>query len=427
MESNRRQAYRRSEDLRLQKHEHQFEAAQRLCQSFFNQYHLDDLIARVLHVALDATGGDSGSILLADSDTQRLVFRHVVGNRAAILQGTSFPWDQGIAGAVYRSGRPEVVPDAKKDPRHFAEVDRLAHYETRDMITVPLKKWDGDPIGVLNVLNKQDGPLNADDLGLLTIIAAFAALAIQQAQTFEQAKKAEVVDLLGNIGHDLKNMMQPLVSATDLLDGEIGEVFGRLTRKDLEASQQSRRLCDEMLTMVRHTSRRIQDRVKQIADCVKGLSSPPQFKPVNIAGVVDSVLKTLLLLAQEKTISLQTHGLADLPTVLADEHRLFNAFYNLVNNAIPEVPKGGSIFVRGRHEPADRSVLIDVADTGCGMPPEIRDVLFTGRVVTTKKGGTGLGTKIVKDVVDAHKGKIWVESTVGAGSTFHIQLPLDPR
>jgi signal transduction histidine kinase len=61
------------------------------------------------------------------------------------------------------------------------------------------------------------------------------------------------------------------------------------------------------------------------------------------------------------------------------------------------------------------------------MPPEIRESLFSARAVSTKKGGTGLGTKIVKDVIDAHKGKIWVESETGVGTTFHFRLPLNPE
>ena len=60
------------------------------------------------------------------------------------------------------------------------------------------------------------------------------------------------------------------------------------------------------------------------------------------------------------------------------------------------------------------------------MPHEIRDRFFSAKTVSTKKGGTGLGTKIVKNVVDAHKGKIWVESEPGVGTTFHIRFPLDP-
>jgi signal transduction histidine kinase len=60
------------------------------------------------------------------------------------------------------------------------------------------------------------------------------------------------------------------------------------------------------------------------------------------------------------------------------------------------------------------------------MPPEIRDRLFTKHVKSTKQGGTGLGSKIVKDVVDAHGGTIWVESELGAGTKIHIRLPHAP-
>ena len=67
-----------------------------------------------------------------------------------------------------------------------------------------------------------------------------------------------------------------------------------------------------------------------------------------------------------------------------------------------------------------------MADRGRGMPPKIRDRLFSAKAISTKKGGTGLGTKIVKDVVDAHKGKIWVESEPGLGTTFQLRFPLDP-
>jgi signal transduction histidine kinase len=109
---------------------------------------------------------------------------------------------------------------------------------------------------------------------------------------------------------------------------------------------------------------------------------------------------------------------------MADEQRLYNAFYNLLNNAIPEVPEGGSITIHGQADPMTKAVIISVSDTGRGMPPEIRESLFTSRAISRKPGGTGLGTKIVKDVVDAHGGTITVESEEGAGTVFHIRLPI---
>ena len=165
--------------------------------------------------------------------------------------------------------------------------------------------------------------------------------------------------------------------------------------------------------------------MREIADSVKGLSTLPKFAPCHAAEVVGSVFQTLRLSAEQQGVALRTEGLEALPTIHADEGRLFNAFYNLVNNAIPEVPPGGSVTVRGRVELDGKAVVVAVADTGRGMSPDVRESLFTYRAVSRKAGGTGLGTKIVKDVVDAHGGRIEVESEVGKGTTFHLTLPIE--
>jgi len=122
---------------------------------------------------------------------------------------------------------------------------------------------------------------------------------------------------------------------------------------------------------------------------------------------------------------LQAEQLSTLPPIMADESRLFNAIYNLVNNAIPEVPRGGSVTVRGSIDPPGKLVTLSVVDTGRGMSPEVRESLFTYRATSRKHGGTGLGTKIVKDAVDAHGGRISVESEPGVGTAFHITLPVE--
>jgi signal transduction histidine kinase len=104
--------------------------------------------------------------------------------------------------------------------------------------------------------------------------------------------------------------------------------------------------------------------------------------------------------------------------------------YNLVNNAIPETPSGGKVSISTYAVPHGEwpeaaLVGIEVADTGRGMPPEVKDKLFTDNAISTKPGGTGLGTRIVKNVVDVHHGTIGVESELGAGTTFKIKLPLN--
>jgi len=178
--------------------------------------------------------------------------------------------------------------------------------------------------------------------------------------------------------------------------------------------------------MFNNSSRRIQDRVKEIADCVKGLSAPPEFAPCRLERIVKEVMETMSWWADQQGVTIQTSALDQLPEIVADERRLFNALYNLINNAIPEVPRGGQIKIAAKEEPVGVSIHITVADTGKGMAPEIRDSLFTSAAKSRKRGGTGLGTKIVKDVVDAHNGTISVESQLGIGTTVHIYLPLRP-
>jgi len=105
-----------------------------------------------------------------------------------VFRGTAIPWDQGVAGQVFHSKEPALICDVKKRGHHFAGIDDATGYITRDMISIPLKRWKGEPIGVLNVLNKREGTLDESDLALLMIVSAFAALAIEQARLFDEAK-----------------------------------------------------------------------------------------------------------------------------------------------------------------------------------------------------------------------------------------------
>ena len=403
----------------------QLAAVERISHTLFHTIDLDALVETTLHIALEEVGAEAGSILLADHEKEQLIFQYSIGDKP-VPRGTVIAWDKGISGAVFQSGEARITNQVNQDATHLRFIDQTTGLVTRDMITLPLRRWGGEPIGVLNVLNKRNGQLTEQDLGLLTIISAFAALAIQQAKQFEDAKKAKVVTLLGDIGHDLKNLLTPVCAGIKLLRGEVTELFGGMSSAELSEKKVNKEICDEAGEMAQNGIQRLHDRVKEMADCVKGLSSPPNFALCAVGLVILEVFHTLQGLAREQQITLRTDGLESLPEFHADERRLYNAFYNLLNHAIPETPQGGSITVRGHLDRDTGGIALAVADTGRGMPPEIRDRLFSARAVSTKKGGTGLGTKIVKDVVDAHRGKIWVDSEPGVGTTFHLRFPLDP-
>ena len=209
-----------------------------------------------------------------------------------------------------------------------------------------------------------------------------------------------------------------------LLKDELDEQFPQIIKTKTTGAEISYANSLDLVKMIVTNAKRIQDRVREIADAVKGVTSPPHFAPCQINNIVEDVYETLRTYAAEKGIALHKSNLENLPLLEGDERRLFNALYNLVNNAIPEIPKGGSVTVRGKTGEQTETIDFEVTDTGRGMPAEVRDRLFTSQTISTKKTGTGLGTKIVKDVIVIHHGNIRVESKEGKGTTFHIQLPI---
>ena len=422
---DRRESARRYRDRRLLRYEREFQAAVRITGALFEHLALDELVVKALQIAIEVANAECGSILLADHDSEQLIFHHSIGI-SSVPSGTAIPWDKGLAGTVFQSGDPIVIADAQKDPRHLESIDKLTGYSTRDLITLPLKRWEGDPIGVLQVMNKREGVLNGEDLEILTIISAITASSIERARLYQEARLAEVVRLLGDIGHDIKNLLMPVVCGAELVQSDLHDLAKDAVKRGDQRANECVDRCEEVVRMVNNSSRRIQDRVKEIADCVKGLVAPPDFAPCRLEHIVKEVMGTVNWWANQQGVTIQTSALDQLPEIIADERRLFNALYNLINNAIPEVARGGHIKIAAKEEPVGVSIHVTVADTGKGMPPEIRDTLFTPAAKSRKRGGTGLGTKIIKDVVDAHSGKISVESQLGVGTTFHIYLPLRP-
>jgi signal transduction histidine kinase len=306
-----------------------------------------------------------------------------------------------------------------------ASMPRLSGIEVLKRIK---QRWPGLPVIILTAYGSIRLAVEAMKEGAVDFITkpfepgqldAVVAAALERTEL-----KGEMTRLLGEVSHDVKNLLMPLVTGTDLLAEEIEDLFRRMPVMDHAKAEESHFVCEEVIQMLRNTSQRIQSRMKGIADYVAITRAPQVFESCRLATVIDSVAKSVHVLLKQKRIALHKEGLDALPLIMADENRLYSAFYNLVHNAIPEVPAGGSITICGQHDPARESVVLTVHDTGKGMPQEVRESLFTNRVVSRKVGGTGLGTKIVKDVVDGHSGQITVESQEGKGTTFTVSLPI---
>ncbi|MGH7258865.1 MAG: ATP-binding protein [Nitrospiraceae bacterium] len=333
----------------------------------------------------------------------------------------------GLIGHVWASGSPIWIPDVARDP-NFRRASMAARVGLHSAVAFPVRK--GERIyGVIEFFSHEIRVPDQDILDMVADIGIKVGQFVDREQTAEALRQAEalaeVARLLGDIGHDIKNMLMPIVSGATLLEQELEECYGRLSESGIDNLKPSRDLTKELIDMIQRGSRRIQGRVREMAELVKGITRLPEFAPCRVSDVVSGVYAALRILADERRVVLRGDGLDTLPVIQADESRLFNAIYNLVNNAIPEVPPGGSITVCGRTNPAGTSVCLSVTDTGKGMTAEVLASLFTYRAISRKIGGTGLGTKIVKDVINAHGGGITVESDLGVGTAFHITLPVE--
>ena len=349
-------------------------------------------------------------------------------------RGRTFQRGEGLIGRVWATGKPIWIPDVCADPT-FRRTEIATTVGLRGGIAFPVCKGE-QLYGVMEFFSRQSREPDQDVLDMVADIGIKVGLFVDRKRTEEELRQTEarlveeqrlgeVARVLGDIGHDLKNLLMPITGGAELLEEELSEGFSKLPESIVTAAKPARERTRELTEMIRQNSRRINDRVKEIADSVKGLTRPPQFAPCRLADVVSNVYQTLRILADEGKVALREEGLDTLPVIRADESRLFNAIYNLVNNAIPEVPAGGSVTVRGRRDESGQHVVVSVIDTGKGMSPEVRDSLFSYQAISRKVGGTGLGTKIVKDVVDAHGGTITVESKEGEGTAFHITLSID--
>jgi two-component system, OmpR family, phosphate regulon sensor histidine kinase PhoR len=153
-----------------------------------------------------------------------------------------------------------------------------------------------------------------------------------------------------------------------------------------------------------------------------------EFSSVGLLELIEGCTETTLLKANRKEITLEITVPPQLPAVRGDAALLHDVLQNLLDNAIQYTPAGGHISVIATAGP--REAIITVADTGIGIPLAESERIFerfyrVDAARSREAGGTGLGLSIAKHIVEAHGGKLWVESTVGQGSRFSFSLPLD--
>ena len=354
---------------------------------------------------------------------ERLTVAHRNPEHAPIASALeNLPLDRSrphLLSSVLATGEPvlveEVSPvDLESVAQDEAHLRLLRALNLRSMIAVPLAAR-GNVLGAILFLAGTSAPrYNESDLAVAEKLARLAALALDNARLYGTAQRAiaardEVVAILS---HDLRNPVHAVGLVADALENHL--LPGEASAKGRAYLDMLHRVMDEMNRLIQN----LLDVARIEAGRLR-LDREHQALPP----LLNEMLETLRLIAAEKSIRLEASADDDLPPVYADRSRVAQIVQNLVGNALKFTATGGHVVVRA--ENADGAVRISVIDTGSGIAPEQRARLFDRfwQARQTGRAGAGLGLTIVKGIVEAHGGTIWVESVEGRGSTFHFTLP----
>lgn len=401
----------------------QLEATQRVSGALFSVTDIDALQHLALEAAMDAVQADAGSLLVYDAQADALVFRQATGPVAESLIGTKIDLSLGlgIAGAVFLSGEARLSANVEDDDAHIGTVDARTGYQTRSLMTVPLRRPNAPPLGVLQLVNKRVGVFDESDVATIEVVGSLVVMALQNARLTQEARLAAVARSVGEISHDIGNMLTQVLPYVQTLGSFIEDV-----RAEVPGAQESlEEFYAEVLESVTDGVEQVQARTREIARAIKGEVSPVEFEPGRPFQAAMRVISSLSGFAVQRGVALRASGDQNF-TASYDRSRIYNALYNLVSNALAETPEGGMVTITVQPDSDRDFYTLSVADTGGGMSEDVRARLFTDAVRSTKPGGTGLGTRIVRRIVEQHGGTVSVQSALGQGTTITLRLPLSP-
>ncbi|HEV2148638.1 MAG TPA: GAF domain-containing protein [Longimicrobiaceae bacterium] len=346
------------------------------------------------------------------------------GGTRKLKKCSSPDWSSPQPGVeVMRSGTPMLVPEVDdawlvshtRSPEHLEALRKL---RVRSVISVPLVAR-GRTLGAITLTTGDSGRrYGTHDLALAEEIARRASLAIENARLYQQAQRATQAreEILAVVSHELRNPLNAIHLATEVLLRLVPpEMWRGPERKQIElvqrATGQMLHLVHDLLDVTRIEAGHLTVRRRR----------------EEVAPLVDEALGMLQPLAATRSIQLEGHVPEEIPAVFVDRQRILQVLSNLLENGIRSTPEGGVVAVRVTR--AGGEVRFAVTDTGAGIPEQHVPHLFD-RYWQASGGDrrrSGLGLAIAKGIVEAHGGKISVESRVGKGSTFTFVVPVaDP-
>ena len=234
------------------------------------------------------------------------------------------------------------------------------------------------------------------------------------------AQSTEQAEVVASISQELRQPMSSIVGYTDLLLGESVGILGALQRKFVERIKASTERIGALV-----------DDLIQVTTLEMGLNELKP-EPVDLNTIIDNAMSYTSSQIREKNISLHLDLPKSVAPIHADREALQQILIHLLQNAGAASPVEGTVHLRVQTKAEDgrEYVLIQVSDTGEGIPPEDLPRVFTrlyraDNVLIQGVGDTGVGLSIAKTLTEAQKGRIWVESQPGVGSTFSVLLPID--
>ena len=365
----------------------------------------------------------ASTITMLTDDGEGLIVKAAVGINPEFMNAR-MQLSESISGVVVQKRDLVYIRDSYTDP-DFLFFDDVV----RSLLVVPLIVRD-EPVGTLTIDSDRPHAFTDSDIQLMTIAAAQVSVAMSNARLFEELedRAAELAiayeeliesdrlkdELVQNVSHELRTPLTFVKGYVDLLmDGDKGLLL---------PEQQ------EYLQIVSDKTDDITRIIEDIITLQRIDSGNLQLELMSMAEVLKTAVTNHRLVADKKGLSIASNipkGQAGY--VRIDKGRMNQVLDNLIGNAFKFSPDGGTIHLSMTEN--DKDVLISVVDEGIGMPLEKHQRIFErfyqiDGSSRRRFGGTGIGLAIVKRIVDAHEGEIWVESEINKGSAFFFTLPI---
>ncbi len=419
----------------------------------------DEVIDRSLAALTRNLRFDRALVLLLDEERRVLSDGRSVGGSpemATEVAALEIPIDleEALLARIARADGPLLFRDVDRDPdegnREFARLLEVTSFLGTPLVT------KGRTLGILAVDNRLTGrAVLPGDGPLLFTVGNLIAGAIENARLYAEVEEQKAVlerrvaertaDLvearavaeaataakstfLSNVSHELRTPLTSVVGFSRLISKRLGDVVFPVVPSGDPKVERAMRQVSENLAIIVEEGDRLTTLINDTLDLAKIEAGRMEWRtdPVAIDEVIDrAVAATASLLADGTGPRLVVDVQPDLPVVTGDRDRLIQVVINLVSNAVKFTPTG-TITVTAR--PDAGGIEVAVADTGIGIAPEDQDKVFdpfgqAGDTLADTPRGTGLGLPICREIVEHHGGRLWLESAVGAGSTFRFTLP----